>query len=299
MIMFNHKYNGIIIVYFFLLFTSCSGNNPTTKNEIITQNISRIDSLRNLVLSSNFPFEDDISKNKINILIDSEKDCVYLCKLFYETDGTGTLGWIEYDTRQKILRNISPWLEDSEILSFDQQWAISSLTCQRSSEVDLALNNNQQQGLLYTIKHFPFCSQEYIKKQGNFQASNYFIPDYLVSFIDSLNYDSSGMNIIELSSIPLEVKVLICEVFRGESTYFIITTILDGIIIHYKEIGYTGSDNLIFRDFCISQDLEINTNKVHYVYDDLELKANDTLEITNYKISKDGNFIISEDRIRQ
>ena len=56
--------------------------------------------LTELVRSSNFPFK-DIEPAKVNILIDEDSGDFLRLKLFVDTDGSGTLGWVEYYPGQK------------------------------------------------------------------------------------------------------------------------------------------------------------------------------------------------------
>ena len=88
------------------------------------------DYLTELVRSSNFPFKDwNITPDKINLIIDEDNKHIIRAKLFFETNGTGTIGWIEYNINNKILLNTSANLEKPEKLNFKLDWALSLEKC--------------------------------------------------------------------------------------------------------------------------------------------------------------------------
>ncbi|GAA5084012.1 hypothetical protein GCM10023210_03330 [Chryseobacterium ginsengisoli] len=92
----------------------------TSSNKIST---NCYEYLTELVRSSNFPFSEwKIDKNKINLLIDEENDDIILCKLLFDTDGTGTVGWIEYHKKNGKLFNTSANLENPLELKYDVKW---------------------------------------------------------------------------------------------------------------------------------------------------------------------------------
>lgn len=88
------------------------------------------DYLTELVRSSNFPFKEwDINPNKVNLVIDQDNGNSIHAKLFFETDGTGTIGWIEYNIKERSLLNTSANLEEPEKLDFDLKWSLSIEKC--------------------------------------------------------------------------------------------------------------------------------------------------------------------------
>lgn len=81
------------------------------------------DYLTELVRSSNFPFTEwKIDKKKVNLLIDEETDAIISCQLIFDTQGTGTIGWIEYHKEDGKLYNTSANLESPAELKYDIKW---------------------------------------------------------------------------------------------------------------------------------------------------------------------------------
>lgn len=84
--------------------------------------------LTELVRSSNFPFK-YIPKEKTNLLIDNDTGDSVTAQLFFDTDGTGTIGWVQYNVTQRQLLNISGDVEEPEELTFDTSFATEYETC--------------------------------------------------------------------------------------------------------------------------------------------------------------------------
>lgn len=84
--------------------------------------------LTEMVRSSNFPFR-YVTKNKVNLLIDEDDGEKVRAQLFYETDGTGIIGWVEYDVSKHVLRNTSAELEEPVALTFDTGFAKGYAQC--------------------------------------------------------------------------------------------------------------------------------------------------------------------------
>ena len=84
--------------------------------------------LTKLVRSSNFPFT-YVSKEKANLLIDNDTGDRVMAQLFFETGGTGTIGWVQYDVPQRQLFNVSGDMEEPQDLTFDASFATEYETC--------------------------------------------------------------------------------------------------------------------------------------------------------------------------
>lgn len=84
--------------------------------------------LTELVRSSDFPFK-YVSKEKANLLIDNDTGDSIMAQLFFDTDGTGTIGWVQYDVTQRQLFNVSADVEEPEELTFDASHATEYETC--------------------------------------------------------------------------------------------------------------------------------------------------------------------------
>ncbi|MBK5549053.1 MULTISPECIES: hypothetical protein [unclassified Pseudomonas] len=78
--------------------------------------------LTDLVRSSNFPFL-YVIKDKVNLLIDDDDGESVSAQLFYDTDGSGVIGWIKYTPATQSLLNTSAELDEPVALSFDSRFA--------------------------------------------------------------------------------------------------------------------------------------------------------------------------------
>ena len=99
------------------------------------------DYLTELIRSSNFPFE-NIKKEKINTLIDEDNGEMIRVKLFYDTDGIGTIGWVEYHLKDRKLFNSSANLEEPELLKFNIDYAKKFENCKGVSGIKKSDNLN-------------------------------------------------------------------------------------------------------------------------------------------------------------
>jgi hypothetical protein len=86
------------------------------------------DHLTELVRSSDFPFR-YVDKDRANLLIDNDSDGRIMAQLFFDTDGSGVIGWVRYDVGARQLMNISADLETPEPLRFDRAHALAFEAC--------------------------------------------------------------------------------------------------------------------------------------------------------------------------
>jgi hypothetical protein len=84
--------------------------------------------LTELVRSCDFPFQ-YVGKDKVNLLIDEDDGEVVRAQLFFDTDGTGTIGWIKYTPATRVLLNTSAELDEPVALSFDARFADGYAKC--------------------------------------------------------------------------------------------------------------------------------------------------------------------------
>ncbi|MDD1009036.1 hypothetical protein M5G27_16305 [Pseudomonas shahriarae] len=84
--------------------------------------------LTELVRSSDFPFQ-YVGKDKVNLLIDDDDGETVRAQLFFDTDGTGTIGWIKYTPATRVLLNTSAELDEPVELSFDARFADGYANC--------------------------------------------------------------------------------------------------------------------------------------------------------------------------
>ncbi|MDD1015054.1 hypothetical protein [Pseudomonas rubra] len=70
-----------------------------------------------------------VGKDKVNLLIDEDDGKTVQAKLLYDTDGTGTIGWIKYTPATRELLNTSADLEEPVKLRFDAAFADGYAQC--------------------------------------------------------------------------------------------------------------------------------------------------------------------------
>lgn len=75
-----------------------------------------------LVRSSSFPFI-YVEKDKANLLIDDDQGETVNAQVVFDTEGYGTIGWVQYDIQTHQLLNTSAELETPKPLSFDKKYA--------------------------------------------------------------------------------------------------------------------------------------------------------------------------------
>lgn len=78
--------------------------------------------LTGLVRSSNFPFT-YVTKDKANLLIDDDQGETVSAQVVFDTDGSGTMGWVQYDIQTHKLLNTSAELEEPVLLRFNKKCA--------------------------------------------------------------------------------------------------------------------------------------------------------------------------------
>lgn len=105
--------------------------------EITEEHKSPFYYLEKLVLSSNFSF--DIQRfpiEKFHILVDTEKDNTYLCKIYLDTDfGSITQGWILYDARcYKLYELSNDYLRK---LTYDKNVEVNFLSSLSKEDVEV------------------------------------------------------------------------------------------------------------------------------------------------------------------
>jgi len=122
-------YLTLLLIAFFG--NSACANQPAEESFTAESNLeegSCYGYLTELVRSSNFPFK-YVTKEKTNLLIDNDTGDSVTAQLFFDTDGTGTIGWVQYNVTQRQLFNISGDVEDPEELTFDISFATKYEIC--------------------------------------------------------------------------------------------------------------------------------------------------------------------------
>jgi|GEM_PF-2108016 hypothetical protein len=84
--------------------------------------------LTELLRSSNFPFR-EVAKEKANLLIDEDDGETIRAKVFFDTQGTGTLGWVRYGVNDGSLLDITVDPEEPVVLRYDERFARAYSSC--------------------------------------------------------------------------------------------------------------------------------------------------------------------------
>ncbi|MFJ7316687.1 hypothetical protein ACIQVE_28935 [Pseudomonas sp. NPDC098747] len=88
--------------------------------------------LTELVRSSNFPFR-YVKKDKANLLLDNDSGDEVTAQLFFDTNGSGVIGWVNYKVGQRLLYNISADVDEPQSLTFDKAFAEKYEKCIKHS----------------------------------------------------------------------------------------------------------------------------------------------------------------------
>ncbi|MWV10839.1 hypothetical protein F3I62_01925 [Pseudomonas sp. R-28-1W-6] len=122
------RYTLVPLTLFTLLFGAAQADVSTLKND----RSQCYGYLTELVRSSNFPFT-YVTKDKANLLIDDDQGETVSAQVVFDTDGSGTMGWVQYDIQTHQLLNTSAELETPEPLNFDKKYAGQYERCIREN----------------------------------------------------------------------------------------------------------------------------------------------------------------------
>nr|WP_314265423.1 hypothetical protein [uncultured Moellerella sp.] len=160
-----------ILLFVFLPLSSANAATPEQCYSYLTE----------LVRSSQFPFAEwNIKPQDVNLLIDEDDDSKIRAKLFIDTDGTGTIGWVVYNKDTGELYNITNDPDNPIKLKFNTEYAKAQQYC-LSGDPIYQVNHN---GRLYLFD----------KKQNGFQKSKFFI--IKGDYVQVLENDDSYSHII-------------------------------------------------------------------------------------------------------
>ncbi len=250
------------------------------KHDEITDNC--YDYLTELVRSSNFPFSEwKIDKNKINLLIDEDSDDIISCKLFFDTEGTGTIGWIQYHKNNGKLFNTSANLENPVELNYDLNWKKLFDSCsssQKNKEISLKINpiekyyNGSDELSLPNIYNY----DEIVEEKGFKEIDKKHYNLFSIKHAD--NYKMARLPIINDRIKPI---ILITYNEIGQSTWYLFT--LDN---EYNPISnillYTSEES----------DADKSKTTIYSITKNYEITIT---QLSNNKITNRKKFIISKE----
>jgi hypothetical protein len=243
--------------------------------------------LEKLVLSSKFPFPDDIPQEKIHVLYDSDENYIYLCRVYFDTDGTGTLGWVKYDVKCENLYDITGNEGTMNVLAFDKKWS-DEFRKSLKEDIPVCKEDDINNSIVYenncirkTSKSLPYSEKIDIDKVKY---------EKMDCAIDGIDEFSCGDNTIRYIPLPSkgDVDILLIPLDCGDFPYryFLIT------IKEYKLIS-----DLYVEGECIASDSStsqieqkmfmIDTN---YHIEVTTIVGNKTVK-TEYNIQDDGKIV--------
>lgn len=245
--------------------------------------------LEKLVLSSNFPFLNDVPKKDIHILLDNQENFVYICNVYLGTNeqevGIGTMGWISYDAKCNKLYNISADLPHPQELSYDKNIEIDfikSLNTEIPACVEIKTSKlpfTKEEKSFKTLS-LPFSLEKYLAvlfSNTNELEREYpsnIISSYFEEILSSKDYEGEDYKCFFLPSKTEDIFNMITWIQRGDHEYYLLITANKDSIIDYKEVGIIGADTPMF--FIITENLEVEKyetqNTRHKIIEKLKIK---------------------------
>ncbi|MBC7388135.1 MAG: hypothetical protein H7329_02895 [Opitutaceae bacterium] len=247
------------------------------------------DYLTELVRSSNFPFR-NIDKAKANLLIDKDENGLIFAKIYFDTEGTGTLGWVNYNVKSRTLENASAYLESPEKLTFDGTFAESLETC-------LGINYNPKPQVTASL-------QDAYNQSSVISLPNSYDYDFLLELKGFVKLSTEiastlkikGLENIKIAKLPIEEVyqpiLLAGKVISGQSQLFLL--VLDKEFNEVSRLKLYDSKEINGASqsttYSISSDYQIELKQSN-VKDNQGNVGQSDIKISIYRLSKDGQII--------
>lgn len=117
-----------ILVPFVFVFLLLGGASQARATTLKTNRSQCYSYLTELVRSSNFPFA-YVKKERANLLIDDDQGETVSAQVVFDTEGSGTIGWVKYDIQSHELLNTSAELDEPKPLTYDKEYAEQYENC--------------------------------------------------------------------------------------------------------------------------------------------------------------------------
>lgn len=264
----------------------------TIKDEIVIPNNDEdcYNYLTELIRSSDFPFG-KIKKEKVNTIIDEDNGEIIRAKLFFDTDGTGTIGWVEYHLKERKLFNSSANLEEPEPLKFDIDYAKKLESCKGMSGIKTAedSNNKSIESLYKTTKLVSLPNKynyDFMIEEKDFIK----VPAELYTSFDFENYSN-----FKIAKLPVEgnIKPVFFIIYdeSGQLELYLITLdsdykIIDKLKLYNSEEIEGGSLSTTYE---ISKDYKIKIKEAKLVGSGSKVIEKDA-QTKNYKMNSSGKI---------
>ncbi|MFK3793420.1 hypothetical protein ACI2KO_24505 [Pseudomonas piscis] len=85
--------------------------------------------LTEMVRSSDYPYRDFTTPDKLKLLVDRDAGQQLSLQLFHEASGSGIIGWVRYDVARQALWNVTIDPEEPQALTFDRRLAKAYASC--------------------------------------------------------------------------------------------------------------------------------------------------------------------------
>ena len=248
------------------------------------------DYLTELIRSSNFPFE-NIKKEKVNTLIDEDNGEIIRAKLFFDTEGTGTIGWVEYHFKVRKLLNTSANLEEPETLKFNIDYAKKFESCKGITGIKTSeILTNKSIESLYNLTQLIDLPNKYnydfIVEEKDFTK----VPSELYKSFDFENYFN-----FKIAKLPIlgNIKPIFFIIYdeSGQSKLHLITLdsnfkIVDKLKLYDSEDIDGGSLSTTYE---ISRNYEIKVKKALLVESGSKV-IEKNVQIISYNINGIGKI---------
>lgn len=245
--------------------------------------------LTELVRSSNFPFK-GIDKSNVNLLIDTEERDLIFAKVFFETQGSGTLGWVNYHVKKRTLENASADLDTPQKLEYDVNYAVSFEKClgvnyDPTSKEITSLEDAYNQATLVSLPNN--YDYDFILEQKGFVKIS-------KETSSSLNLkDLENLKLAKLSVIGNYLPILVsANNSSGQSQLFLFVLSKDyKALSHIKLYDSQEIDaGSISTTYSISPDYKIDLKESKLK--DVNGKVEETtIKASRYSLSEDGKIV--------
>ncbi len=307
-----------VIVFSVLSILGCS-NKPTSSQNLLNISVEELDSkeepnstpqyLEQMILSSNFPYWNDISLSRIHSEIDSKRGCFIMCRVYYEkevsetdTPNSMTLGWVAYDFQCRKMYNISANLKHPQELIYNKeiekkllkQIKIDSLKeippCSKDRFTKLPFNWSNWNNWYKKQEH------DKLPKEGDF---NYYKVSDNVILDQILTLNPLHDGFVSYLYFVLDEKdnykaLLLFSRFDDpdynmiRDKFYDIITIKNDSIISSLQVGFLADINEDGSSFNIDKDLTIKVYDERMAHESYGAVPIDTLNISTYQIQNDG-----------
>ncbi len=233
--------------------------------------------LTELVRSSSFPFKDwGIERKKVSILIDQDDGNKIQARLFWDSESWSTIGWVEYDIKQKKLRDISAHLDKPRQLSFDSKYENLFTQCRQTKSSNTIKTKNAPKSSSSNIKRISLPTSMH-----QIPILDYPLPDAY----QELNIN--GDHPISIAAIDNEVVILF---FEGDTERWYLAILEGTKVIDYLLIG--KSETTEDKNGIIENHIEfsIDTHK------NIHLEFSSGKNPTEMKILKKEKYTISSEK---